>query len=389
MLDAGHYAIRPTMMIPPSRSATQATTPWRQLLQRPDEVMLQYGAGGELLVAKMRAGLSLLVLALPLISALGGGSVAEVLIGLGAAIAVNIAAQVFLALARRAPRWLPYLSGTYDATMTTLVLLTLAWHEPAAGLNSMVVWCFYVIAIGMTALRNDLRLTLLVGMLCVLQFGLLAVGVFALHPQAGHLSTGYGTASPSSVAERLVLLVMVTLLMAAVVYRMQRLVRLTGEDAATGLPNRLWLQLRLPQLLLALRNSGTSVSLVLLQIDRFGPLVDDRGQHAADALLLQLVARLRQMLRDGEHLVRLSRDEFVLVLQVPLGTAWERIERWRAGTSASAAGEGSAGERMPISAGLAGWPQDGGDATTLLRKADACLQAARQRGGDCVVARID
>lgn len=36
--------------------------------------MLQYGAGGELLVAKMRAGLSLLVLLLPLISALGGGA---------------------------------------------------------------------------------------------------------------------------------------------------------------------------------------------------------------------------------------------------------------------------------------------------------------------------
>lgn len=191
--------------------------------------------------------------------------------------------------------------------------------------------------------------------------------------------------------ERLVLLLMVTLLMAAVVYRMQRLVPLTGEDAVTGLPNRLWLQLRLPQLLLALRPSGTSVSLALLQIDRFEQLVEDRGQQGADALLLRRATLLRQLLRDGGHLVRLPRDEFVLVLRVPLGTAWERIERWRAGTpeSGMAMGDGPAEARIPVSAGLAGWPQDGGDSTSLLRKADACLQTARQRGGDCMAARID
>lgn len=57
-----------------TRSARKPTTLWQHLWQRPDEVMLQYGAGGELLVAKMRAGLSLLVLLLPLISALGGGA---------------------------------------------------------------------------------------------------------------------------------------------------------------------------------------------------------------------------------------------------------------------------------------------------------------------------
>ena len=37
------------------------------LIARPDELMLELGAGGELLVAKLRAGLSLLLLLLPLI----------------------------------------------------------------------------------------------------------------------------------------------------------------------------------------------------------------------------------------------------------------------------------------------------------------------------------
>ena len=49
-----------------TRSARKPTTLCQHLRQRPDEVMLQYGAAGELLVAKMRAGLSLLVPLLPL-----------------------------------------------------------------------------------------------------------------------------------------------------------------------------------------------------------------------------------------------------------------------------------------------------------------------------------
>ncbi len=78
-------------------------------------------------------------------------------------------------------------------------------------------------------------------------------------------------------------------------------------------------------------------------------------------------------------------------LRMPLGAAWERIVRWRAGMPAigMVMGQGPAEARIAVSAGLAGWPQDASDATSLLRKADACLQTARQRGGDCVAARID
>lgn len=44
----------------------------------------------------------------------------------------------------------------------------------------MVVWAFYLIAITMTALRNDGRLTLFVGGLAMLQYAAIAVAVFGL-----------------------------------------------------------------------------------------------------------------------------------------------------------------------------------------------------------------
>jgi hypothetical protein len=131
----------------------------RTLLSRPDEVMLDLGAGGELLVARVRALLSALALLLPLIAGLGGGSATEVMIGLGAAVFINIFAQIWLALAHRRRRhdWLPYATATYDVTTTTLVLLVLNLSDPVAPFNSVVVWCFYLLSIAMTALRNDGR----------------------------------------------------------------------------------------------------------------------------------------------------------------------------------------------------------------------------------------
>lgn len=87
-----------------------------------------------------------------------------------------------LALARQRGRyrWLPWVTATYDVSMTTLVLGLLAWSSPVIGLNSMVVWAFYLIAICMTALRNDGRLTLYTGMLALLEYALLSLCIFAI-----------------------------------------------------------------------------------------------------------------------------------------------------------------------------------------------------------------
>ena len=118
--------------------------------------MLELGAGGELLVSQMRAALSMLLLLLPLVNVLDGGKLRESMIGLSASVFAIVMSQVWLALARQRGRyrWLPWATATYDVTTTTLVLALLSWSSPVVGLNSMVVWAFYLIAICMTALRT-------------------------------------------------------------------------------------------------------------------------------------------------------------------------------------------------------------------------------------------
>src|SRR5690606_25839221 len=98
---------------------------------RPDEILLEMGAGGELLVARLRAILAALLLLLPLFNAIGGGSTRETLSGLAGAILVNVFSQVWLYLAHRPRRhrWLPFATAAFDVTTTTLVLALLASHH--------------------------------------------------------------------------------------------------------------------------------------------------------------------------------------------------------------------------------------------------------------------
>ena len=216
---------------------------WQQLRAPPDALMLELGAGGELLVAKVRAALALALLLLPLVNIVTGEYMpTEGIAGMFGVILAVAASQVLLLLARqqRRFRWLPWVTTSYDVSLTTFVLALLAPSSLAASLNSMVVWAFYLVAVCMTALRNDGRLTLYTGALAMLQYAALAAAVFALAQTPEQLaSADYGTARVSNVLQRVLLIAIVTAITAAVVYRMQRLVELSGSDGLTGLPNQI------------------------------------------------------------------------------------------------------------------------------------------------------
>lgn len=360
-----------------------------RLLARPDEVMLEHGAGGELLVAKLRVVISVLILALPLIAGLGRADASQVLLGLAGAVTINIVAQVWLALARSHRRhgWLPYATGTWDVTATSGVLLMLAREDPVAALNSPVVWCFYALAIMLTALRNDGRLVLYVGGLAMLQYALIAVILLVL---AGEplVSIEAGQATVAGQLERLVLLLMVTLLTCIVVYRMQRILELSGRDGLTGLPNRAWLLQRLPRMFDAARENGHSLTLALLDLDRFKRLNDDFGPRAGDRALRHVAAVLGEMLERNEHLARIGGQEFVIVLRCPIGSAWERLDRTRRllGETPFLPERSTETVTITFSAGLAAFPQDGANASALLGVADRRLEVAKREGRNRIVA---
>jgi len=374
---------------------------WRELLStlrdRPDEIVLDIGAGGELLVARIRVAATLLLMLMPLVNLLTGGGLYDSLAGFaGTGLGLVMALLwLYLARQRRRFRWLPFVTSASDVSMETLVLVLLSLQSPAASLNTVIVWSCYPLSIFATALRNDGRVTFFTGLLAIAQYGALVLFVFATsdaHPLA---SPDYGTVSVSNQIQRLIVLLVATLLTAVVVYRIQRLVLLSGTDTLTGLPNRSYLVHRVPQLIEQSRKNDTSISLAIIDLDHFKRINDDYGHPVGDRALRHVVTLLRNELASDEALMRVGGEEFVLVMQRSMGPAWERLEylRKRVATAPFAldlemTGGGLGRSRaLTFSAGLASCPSDALDMSTLLRKADQRLMKAKNGGRNRVVAR--
>jgi diguanylate cyclase (GGDEF)-like protein/PAS domain S-box-containing protein len=95
----------------------------------------------------------------------------------------------------------------------------------------------------------------------------------------------------------------------------QRLVYQAAHDGLTGLPNRAALLEQGRRLLD--RGAGperSSLSVVMMDLDRFKEINDTLGHAYGDRLLTQVAVRLQALLRDGDILARLGGDEFALLM---------------------------------------------------------------------------
>jgi len=94
--------------------------------------------------------------------------------------------------------------------------------------------------------------------------------------------------------------------------------RSANHDALTGLPNRVLLQRRLEQALREAKQNGTSVSLLMIDLDDFKDVNDTLGHDAGDMLLKETADRLSAMMREQDTVARLGGDEFAVVVVEPL-----------------------------------------------------------------------
>lgn len=105
--------------------------------------------------------------------------------------------------------------------------------------------------------------------------------------------------------------------------RQQQALAQSQHCRLTGLSNRLWVELKLPELL-----QQPGIQLVLVNIKDFKHVNDSFGYHNGDSLLQQLAQRLADT-PELELVARLGSDEFLLV--VPAGYADQDFKQWRAG----------------------------------------------------------
>ena len=155
-------------------------------------------------------------------------------------------------------------------------------------------------------------------------------------------------------------------------------------DALTGLPNRVLLNDRVGQAIaLAPRHMG-QVALLFLDLDGFKHINDSLGHLTGDKMLQSIASRLQDCLRAPDTVSRQGGDEFVILMQ-------EVQNRKDAATAAQRILEAVAGVHnvdqhdlhITASLGISMFPDDGLDAMTLLKNADAAMYFAKGSGRQC------
>lgn len=162
-----------------------------------------------------------------------------------------------------------------------------------------------------------------------------------------------------------------------------RLSHLASHDPLTDLPNRLLLGDRLARALaLAHRHDGR-LAVLFLDVDHFKRINDSFGHLLGDELLRSIGREVTMCVRSSDTVSRHGGDEFVVVLS-ELEHAEDAAEGARKIIAALARPHKLAGHELHItvSIGISIYPEDGGDAETLLKCADMALYHAKDQGRD-------
>ena len=154
----------------------------------------------------------------------------------------------------------------------------------------------------------------------------------------------------------------------------ERLDRLSLLDELTGLPNRNALQQILSAQIRGAKRDKRRVGVILIRVANLTDIGDEFGGLVRDSVLRLLAIRLGGMVPESCVLSRYDDASFALVLPQPGETSDFEAEAARlisrSGRSLSAAGS-TVG--LKCRAGLATFPDSGGDAESLLRAADQSL----------------
>jgi diguanylate cyclase (GGDEF)-like protein len=136
------------------------------------------------------------------------------------------------------------------------------------------------------------------------------------------------------------------------------------------------------------RLTGDAVSLVLFDLDHFKHYNDTCGHEEGNAVLQGVGEILRGTGRRGDVPARYGGEEFVTLLYGASrdeASGFAESVRRKVSGSAFAGGARQPLGRVTLSAGVATFPLDAGDESTLLRAADAKLYLAKQAGRNRVM----
>ncbi|MBF8724845.1 GGDEF domain-containing protein [Pseudomonas putida] len=155
-------------------------------------------------------------------------------------------------------------------------------------------------------------------------------------------------------------------------------------DPLTGLPNRAAWSEQVEREMQRWQENGGDLAMAILDLDHFKQINDGYGHLAGDKVLKIVADQLRKRLRGQDFIARFGGEEFVLLLpDTSPADALQVVETMR--LAVEACPFHFKGERVVVSTsiGLSAF-RPGEVADQVLKRADAALYRAKQRGRNCV-----
>lgn len=153
------------------------------------------------------------------------------------------------------------------------------------------------------------------------------------------------------------------------------------HDALTGLPNRRLLMDRLSLAIAHARRNTSAMAVMFLDLDGFKQINDTLGHAVGDLLLQSVAQRLSSCVRGSDTVSRQGGDEFVVLLG-DLATSQDAAQSAQKLVQVLSEPHLLDGHRvnLTVSLGLTTFPDDGDDAATLVRNADAAMYDTKRQG---------
>jgi diguanylate cyclase (GGDEF)-like protein/PAS domain S-box-containing protein len=158
------------------------------------------------------------------------------------------------------------------------------------------------------------------------------------------------------------------------------------HDPLTGLYNRRYLFETIQREMSRSRRENYSISIVLLDVDRFKKLNDRYGHAAGDAVLRAMAAHFQKIVRSEDIICRIGGDEHIIVMHnTSPNKALERADQLRQVMEGLQVEHEHNLLHFTISMGVAAYPEHGMTIDEVIACADKALYASKKSGRNQVV----
>jgi len=158
------------------------------------------------------------------------------------------------------------------------------------------------------------------------------------------------------------------------------------RDGLTGLYNRKHLMETLDKEVSRSQRHSHSFSFLVIDIDHFKKYNDTYGHLAGDEVLSRLASVFKESIRSSDYAARYGGEEFIIMLpETGPEQGVEAAERIRNKVAEQSFGGKGESIKVTISVGVACYPENGEDAQSVIRNADAALYEAKELGRNRVI----